>query len=249
MTTPLIRWHDEPQKLEADPAATVAVSKEEWEKAGARFVEVDDGQGETPALATGIATTSAGELRFGVLDYSDGTYLLVPGDAEHRERAMFALLGALHEAGIVDSDEQVLDVARAEPLSLEERVAELERQLGERTRAASPSSKAASTNAFADSVAAAWAGRPFDLDMTRYYGFATFDQLTLDEMIRHHLQKDPFARQSRPKLQMRIEKGGYTAKVYRRVGPDLHSLDPSPAQPESAEPQPGSRRPRRRDEP
>jgi hypothetical protein len=132
MSTTTITWDPEAKMLGADPTATLALDRSAWERLGAIFTEVDDGDGATPGLATATAIVAGASLQFGVLDYTgDTTYLLVPETGLDR-RSTVGLLETLQAAGAIRLDTDLLDLANGEPLiTLEERVAELERQLAE----------------------------------------------------------------------------------------------------------------------
>jgi hypothetical protein len=78
MSTTTINWDTEAKMLGADPTATLALDRSAWERLGAIFTEVDDGNGETPGLATATVRVADTPVQFGVLDYSDeDTYLLL----------------------------------------------------------------------------------------------------------------------------------------------------------------------------
>jgi hypothetical protein len=132
-----IRWNPGVERFDANPAATVVLDRAAWERAGAVFVEQDDGDDEVPGLAVGEITAGDVVIQFGVLDYGEQeTFLLVPG----RERAAVdtarALLSALQAAGVVDPITQLADFSAGDGPSLsyvplEERVEVLERQFAE----------------------------------------------------------------------------------------------------------------------
>jgi hypothetical protein len=132
MTTSTITWDPEAKMLGADPTATLALDRSAWERLGAIFTEVDDGDGATPGLATATAIVAGASLQFGVLDYTgDTTYLLVPETGLDR-RSTVGLLETLQAAGAIRLDTDLLDLANGEPLiTLEERVAQLERRLAQ----------------------------------------------------------------------------------------------------------------------
>jgi len=133
MSTSAINWDTEAKMLGADPTATLALDRSEWEHLGAIFTEVDDGNGETPGLATATVRVAGTPVQFGVLDYSDeDTYLLVPGTDPERLTTTTALLETLQAAGALRIDTDLLDTATATPpRTLEDRVADLERRLAE----------------------------------------------------------------------------------------------------------------------
>ena len=129
---PSITWHEPGGRVAADPGATLALDRTAWERLGARFAPVDDGQGENPGLATASLSTKEGPVTVGVLDYGESiTYLLVPGARDERPTTTAQVLQALSESGAIALDEDLVDVVRTldPPDSLEQRVAELERQL------------------------------------------------------------------------------------------------------------------------
>jgi hypothetical protein len=132
MSTTTINWDTEAKMLGADPTATLALDRSAWERLGAIFTEVDDGDGATPGLATATATVAGASQQFGVLDYTgDTTYLLVPETGLDR-RSTVALLHTLQAAGAIRLDTDLLDLANGEPLiTLEERVTKLERALAQ----------------------------------------------------------------------------------------------------------------------
>jgi hypothetical protein len=133
MSTTAINWDTEAKMLGADPTATLSLDRSAWERLGAIFTEIDDGDGETPGLATATVQVAGVPVQFGVLDYSgDSTYLLVPGSDPERLSTTAALLEALQAAGALRIDTDLLDTAAATPPpTLEDRVAELERRLAE----------------------------------------------------------------------------------------------------------------------
>ena len=133
MSTTTISWDTEAKMLGADPTATLALDRSAWERLGAIFTEVDDGDGETPGLATATVQVAGVPVQFGVLYYSggDSTYLLLPGTDPER-RSTIALLETLQAAGALRIETDLLDLANGKPpLTLEDRVAELERALAE----------------------------------------------------------------------------------------------------------------------
>jgi hypothetical protein len=132
MSTTTINWDTEAKMLGADPTATLALDRSAWERLGAIFTELDDGDGETPGLATATVQVAGVPVQFGVLDYNgDTTYLLVPGtDAERL--STIALLEALQAAHAVRLETDLLDLANGQPpVTLEDRVAQLERRLAQ----------------------------------------------------------------------------------------------------------------------
>jgi hypothetical protein len=131
MSVSPIKWHPKPKRVDADPGATLTLDRAAWEQAGATFTPIDDGNGETPGLATATVKTSAGPVQIGVVDYAEpSTYLLVPGAGPERLSRTVAVLETLQDSGTVEIERDLLDLADvAPPPTLEERVAELERVL------------------------------------------------------------------------------------------------------------------------
>ena len=106
-----IAWDVSAARVAADPAATIALDRAAWERAGATFDEVDDRDGETPGLATATVLIGADHKRLAVLDYgADSTYLLIPGSGIERRSATKAVLDALEDAGILTVREHLLDL-------------------------------------------------------------------------------------------------------------------------------------------
>lgn len=98
-----ITWHNGVDRFDANPTATVALDRARWEILGATFVEVDDGDDETPGLAVG----EVDGLEFGVLDYGEGeTFLLVGGELVAGP-ATARLFEALQRAEVLQSSEVV----------------------------------------------------------------------------------------------------------------------------------------------
>ncbi|WP_445151734.1 hypothetical protein [Baekduia sp. Peel2402] len=125
-----ITWLSGVSHLDANPAATVALDRARWEALGATFVEVDDGDDETPGLAVG----QVDGIDFGVLDYGEGeTYLLVPGSDLAPEMTVAVLRGLeAHQALDVRAD--LVDVVgttrvAAADAGLAARLDEVERRL------------------------------------------------------------------------------------------------------------------------
>lgn len=152
-----IAWTDACRRIEADPTATVALDRSAWERAGAVFTEVDDGEGERPGLAAATIKTPEGLVTVAVVDYGgDSTYLLVPEIEPKGSATTQAVLDVLAANGIVDRNSDVLDIARVPDTgTLLQRVERLEREL-EQLRA--PRSAMPRTVAHAEAVAAASRG-------------------------------------------------------------------------------------------
>lgn len=136
MSRPAVSWAEPGRDVGGDPAATIALTRGDWERHGARFIDADDGQGERPALATGFVDTSVGALTFGVLAYDDeSTYLLLSGDASQLETMLEPLLDALVAADVLDRDRDVLDRIAAPDADVDARIADVI-ELGARRRKA-----------------------------------------------------------------------------------------------------------------
>lgn len=124
-----ITWHSGVDHFDANPTATVALDRARWETFGARFVEVDDGDDETPGLAVG----QVDGLDFGVLDYGETeTFLLLSGEVVAGP-ATVRLLELLQEAGVLEVERDVTDLAGAQRLEADAevraRLAEVEDRL------------------------------------------------------------------------------------------------------------------------
>jgi len=121
-----ITWLPGAERFDGNPTATVALDRARWEALGATFVEVDDGDDETPGLAIG----QVDGLDFGVLDYGEGeTYLLVHGPASAALEATKDLLPALVQAKAIEQADVVdTTTARANTTleALDRRLAALE---------------------------------------------------------------------------------------------------------------------------
>lgn len=132
MDAPSIDW-TAGTTLDAAPAATVALDRAAWEAVGARFEQVDDGDGESPGLATATVHTSAGPQPVGVLDYeAEETYLLVPGHGAERLNTTTGVLASLEALGVLQLEADLVDLADIpQAQTLDERVAELERAYSE----------------------------------------------------------------------------------------------------------------------
>jgi CspA family cold shock protein len=159
MSRPSIKWDKKATTLDADPAATLSLDRAAWEKVGAIFSAVDDREGEAPGLATATLQAAGTPVRIGVVDYGESaTYLLIPGTEPRRLATTAAVLEALEAEGALRIQTDLVDLADvAPPPTLEDRVAELERQLAE-TRAASgkPSAGAKASGARSDRLAVEW---------------------------------------------------------------------------------------------
>jgi hypothetical protein len=134
MTVTAINWHPKPKRVDADPAATLSLDRSAWEQAGATFTPTDDGNGETPGLATATVKTSAAPVQIGIVDYDEPTtYLLVPGSGRERLSTTVAVLETLETAGALNIQTDLFDLAGVAPPAtpLEDRVADLERRLAE----------------------------------------------------------------------------------------------------------------------
>lgn len=119
-----IIWHPGVDRLDANPAATVALDRARWESLGATFAEADDGDGETPGLAVG----QVNGIDFGVLDYGEEeTFLLVADEARAATSPIESLLQALRQAGALDVDRELVVVSGERVLgpALEQRVVTL----------------------------------------------------------------------------------------------------------------------------
>jgi hypothetical protein len=93
-----------------DLAATVALRGEEWERRGAMFTVIDDGEGETVRSASGVCATSVGDITFRVWDYGDEptTYLLVAGELSERPAFAELVTTQLRRSGLLDNDVEVV---------------------------------------------------------------------------------------------------------------------------------------------
>ena len=134
MTVTAIKWHSKPKRVNADPGATLTLDRSAWEQAGARFTPADDGNGETPGLATATVKTSAAPVEIGIVDYDEPTtYLLVPGSGRERLSTTLAVLETLQDAGALHIQTDLFDLAGvvSGATPLEDRVADLERRLAE----------------------------------------------------------------------------------------------------------------------
>jgi len=120
-----------PRALGADPAATIGLDGAAWAQLGAVFQDADDGQGETPRLATAMVQTAEGAISIGVVDYGENaTYLLVPGVEPQRLATTEAVLDVLEAAGALRRESDLLDLAGAAPgVTIEGRMAALERKV------------------------------------------------------------------------------------------------------------------------
>lgn len=108
MTTVALIWQPNQTELDADIAATLAMDRAAWEATGARFVSIDDGDGEFPSIAAGTVDDTS----FGVLAY-DGeptTFLLVPGRGDDRADRTIDALRELLAARVLPAPDVVLEV-------------------------------------------------------------------------------------------------------------------------------------------
>jgi hypothetical protein len=132
-----IRWNPDVECFDANPAATVVLDRAAWERAGAVFVEQDDGDDEVSGLAVGEIAAGDEMVQFGVLDYGEQeTFILVPGRDRAAVDTARAVLSALQVAGVVDLTTQLADFSAGDGPSsshvpLEERVEVLERKFAE----------------------------------------------------------------------------------------------------------------------
>lgn len=128
-----ISWSDEPDQFSGDIAATLGFDATRWQIAGAKFSSIDNGDGDSIAIASGHLETSIGEIEFGILDYGeDATYLLVPSTGETSILQAVAVLEGLEDLGIVSSEDLLDERSPYEQLnSVEARIASLERWAGE----------------------------------------------------------------------------------------------------------------------
>jgi len=106
-----IIWH-EPSETDLEPSdlvATVDLPGHEWERRGARFEEVDDGDGEIVRSAAGTCETHAGRISFRIWDYGDEplTYLLVSGELDERPSLAHLVVRQMVHEGILDPDVEV----------------------------------------------------------------------------------------------------------------------------------------------
>lgn len=127
-----LTWNAEPEKFTGDIGAAVNVSREGWERSGARFSEIDDELGGSAWIAAGSIDTPAGETEFGVLDYSaETTYLLAPATGEENRTLTTAIAEALVEAEVLSADDVLPEHSPFEEEDLAQRVAVLEQLIGE----------------------------------------------------------------------------------------------------------------------
>jgi DNA-binding protein HU-beta len=108
MTTATPIWQPSHTELDADIAATLAMDRAAWEATGARFVPVDDGDGEFPGFAAG----TVGDTSFAVLAYAGQptTFLLVPGRGAARADRTVDVLRELLAARVLSAPSAVLEV-------------------------------------------------------------------------------------------------------------------------------------------
>jgi hypothetical protein len=93
----------------SDLAATVMLSGEGWERHGAQFSSIDDGEGEIVHSAGGVCTTSVGDIAFRVWDYGDEptTYLLVEGELSERPALTELVVAQMRRDGILGKEVEV----------------------------------------------------------------------------------------------------------------------------------------------
>jgi cold shock protein len=128
MTVNTIKWHPKPKTVNADPAATLLVDRSAWEQAGASFTPTDDGNGETPGLATAVVKTPVAPVQIGIVDYGEpSTYLLVPGAGPDRLSTTFAVLETLEAAGALRIQTDLFDLADIPAETLDESVTDAQR--------------------------------------------------------------------------------------------------------------------------
>lgn len=96
-------------KAQSDFAATAMTTGEDWERSGAKFSTIDDGEGEMVRSASGVCATSVGGIAFRVWDYGDEpvTYLLVEGELSERPALAELVVTQMRRAGVLDDDVEV----------------------------------------------------------------------------------------------------------------------------------------------
>jgi hypothetical protein len=106
-----VRWVASADTLKPMPdlAATVALGGEEWERRGAKFTVIDDGEGEAVRSASGICATSVGDIAFSIWDYGDEptTYLLVAGELSERPAFAELVTTQMRRSGLLSDDVEV----------------------------------------------------------------------------------------------------------------------------------------------
>jgi hypothetical protein len=100
---------DDAIDTKSDLAATVMLGGEGWERHGARFSSIDDGEGEVVQSAGGVCTTSVGDIAFRVWDYGDEptTYLLVEGELSERPALTELVVAQMRRDGILGKEVEV----------------------------------------------------------------------------------------------------------------------------------------------
>jgi transcriptional antiterminator NusG len=108
METKLITWDPAAQDVAADPAATLALSRGQWEALGAHFEPTEDVLGGTARIATGVVQANE-PVRFAVLDHdAETTFLLVEGSYLEHDEQVTVVLQALVAEHLVAAD-QILE--------------------------------------------------------------------------------------------------------------------------------------------
>ena len=128
---PAITWHEPGGRVPADPGATLALDRTAWERLGARFAPVDDGQGETPGLATASLSTDGGQVTVAFSTTAKAPRICwCPGDGTNANRPRHRCLQRCPRAAPSDSIEiSSMWSERWSHPSLEQRVAELEQRV------------------------------------------------------------------------------------------------------------------------
>jgi hypothetical protein len=103
-----VAWLSPDDAIDTKPdlAATVMLSGEGWERHGAQFSSIDDGEGEVVHSAGGVCTTSVGDIAFRVWDYGDEptTYLLVEGELSERPALTELVVAQMRRDGILGKE-------------------------------------------------------------------------------------------------------------------------------------------------
>lgn len=139
MTTTAITWQHGAEVAEGGVAATLAMDREAWEKTGATFVQVDDGDGDEPGLAIDRIDVDDQPTQFAILDYAtDGTTLMVvAGDPATRPALTARIIEELLGSGAIPSRACVLEIVGLNQEALTDvgqvnaHVADLQRQVRE----------------------------------------------------------------------------------------------------------------------